>query len=122
MSGRLCRLLRMQCLLSQWWLLSQEIWASGARGGFCRCCGLLAANDRVVGALVKDSVAAFGAENEVIRGRRVQINLSKARCWVNSEVADVVVCHSVEGGAPQADSIVSARPHNDVIPHRSEEH
>jgi len=68
---------------------------------------LLATNDGVVGPLVEDGVAAFGADNEVVGRRRVEINLGKARGAINRETFDVVVNHSVEGSAPQTDSIGS---------------
>jgi hypothetical protein len=73
---------RTQCLLSQWWLLSQEIWPSRARGAFRSGCRLLAANDGVVGPLVEDSVAAFSADDEVVGRRWVEINLGEPhKCY-----------------------------------------
>ena len=79
---------------------------------------MLATNDGVVGPLVEDGVAAFGADNEVVGRRRVEINLGKARGAINRETFDVVVNHSVEGSAPQTDSIGSVRSHNAVVPYR----
>lgn len=71
-------------------------------GAYVLCCcwsrrGLLAADNGVVGTLVEDGVAPFGAHDEVMGGRWVEINLRVTLGTVDRETADVVVYQSIEG-------------------------
>src|ERR1019366_2575012 len=117
--GRFCCLSRMACLLSQWWLLSQEIWPSGARGGFRRGCGLLAADDLVHRTLVKHGVSGIGADDKVVARCWIEINLGKAHSAVDCEADDMVTRDCTQGAAPQADSIVAVCSGDGVIPNCS---
>jgi hypothetical protein len=66
---------------------------------------LLAADDNVVSPSVEDRVAAFGARDQVVGRRWIEVNLRKADGRVGCETAEVVSDDRAECAAYETDGV-----------------